>query len=302
MAALPTLVQLRHLIALHETHNFSRAAERVFVTQSSLSASLRELESSLETKLVERDKRNVTFTDVGAEVVARARVIVAQCQDLVEAASNTRAPFVGRFRLSAIPTIAPFVFPKLLSKLRRRYSELQCYLREEQSLALIERVRAGETDAGILALPFALPDALSTIELANDPFLFVTSELGAASSRAFPIDRLQRETLLLLEDGHCLRDHAIASCRLGADAQERAITATSLSTLVQMVGSGLGTTLLPQLAIRGGILEGHKLFARAITPKPPARTLALTFRKTSSRSAEFALLAEALKALLSEEA
>jgi LysR family transcriptional regulator, hydrogen peroxide-inducible genes activator len=298
MSALPTLSQLRHLIALHETLHFSRAAERCFVTQSSLSASIKELESSLGAQLVERDKRNVAFTDLGVDVVQRARVVLAQAEDMVAACNSSHAPFVGKFRLNAIPTIAPFVFPKLLPKLRRRYSQLQCYLREEQTLALLESVRSGQADAGIFALPFALPDALAAIEIASDPFVFVSSESTNEKTRALPIERLQREPLLLLEDGHCLRAHAIASCRIGSDAQERAISATSLSTLVQMVESGLGSTLLPQLAVSGGILAGHTLFARTITPKPPARTIAIVFRKTSSRKAEIALLAEAVKTLI----
>jgi LysR family transcriptional regulator, hydrogen peroxide-inducible genes activator len=298
MSALPTLSQLRHLIALHETLHFSRAAERCFVTQSSLSASIKELESALGAQLVERDKRNVAFTDLGVDVVQRARAILAQTEDLVAACDSSHAPFVGKFRLNAIPTIAPFVFPKLLPILRRRYGQLQCYLREEQTLALLESVRSGQADAGILALPFALPDALEAIEIASDPFLFVSSEITNEKTRALPIERLQREPLLLLEDGHCLRAHAITSCRIGSDAQERAISATSLSTLVQMVESGLGSTLLPQLAVNGGILAGHTLFARAITPKPPARTIAIVFRKTSSRKAEIALLADAVKSLI----
>ncbi len=298
MAALPTLSQLRHLIALNETLNFSRAAERSFVTQSSLSASIKELEALLEAQLVERDKRNVAFTDLGLDVVGRARAILAQTHDLVAACSNSHAPFVGRFRLSAIPTIAPFVFPKLLPRLLRKYSQLQCYLREEQTHVLLESVRTGQVEAGILALPFALPDALEAIAIASDSFLFVSGEVTTEKTRALPIDRLQREPLLLLEDGHCLREHAIASCRIGVGAQERAISATSLSTLVQMVESGLGSTLLPQLAVSGGILAGHKLFARAITPKPPARTIAMVLRKTSSRKEEIRLLAEALKILV----
>ncbi len=300
MTPLPTLSQLRHLIALHDTLNFSRAADRCFVTQSTLSASIKELESLLDVVLVERDKRNVAFTDLGHDVVLRAQAVLANTQDLVAACRNSDAPFVGRFRLAAIPTVAPFIFPKLLPILRRRYPQLQCYLREEQTLPLIERVRAGEADAGILALPFDLPDALATIEIANDPFMFVDNAPGTATARALPIERLQREPLLLLEDGHCLREHAIASCRIGRDAQERAISATSLSTLVQMVESGLGSTLLPKLAIDNGILAGHALYARTITPKPPARIIALVYRKTSSRKAEINLLAQALIGLLAE--
>ena len=290
MANLPTLAQLRHLVALQDSLNFSRAAERTFITQSTLSASIRELESGLEARLVERDKRNVAFTDLGTEVAQRARRILADAADMVELCQHAAMPFSGRLRLSAIPTIAPFVFPKLLPALRKKYPALQCFLREDQTHMLLEKLRNAEIDIGIFALPFDVPEALETLAIADDPFVHVSATPNAPSARALALAKLEDEQLLLLEDGHCLREHAIRACQLSGNAQARTLAATSLPTLVQMVEAGLGSTLLPQLAVSGGLLAGRALHVRAIAPRPPARLLALVFRKTTSRRNEIALL------------
>ena len=290
MANLPTLAQLRHLVALQDMLNFSRAAERTFVTQSTLSASIRELELVLAARLVERDKRNVAFTDLGTEVAQRARRILADAADMVELCQRAATPFSGRLRLSAIPTIAPFVFPKLLPALRKKYPALQCFLREDQTHKLLEKLRNAEIDIGIVALPFDVPDTLETLAIADDPFVYVSAAPNALSARALAVSKLEDEQLLLLEDGHCLREHAISACSMSSGAQARTLAATSLPTLVQMVESGLGSTLLPQLAVNGGLLVGRALHVRALTPRPPARTLALAFRKTTSRRNEIGLL------------
>ena len=290
MSALPTLTQLRHLVALQEVLNFSRAAERMFVTQSTLSASIKELESVLDLRLVERNQRNVAFTDDGIEVASRARRILGETSDLVEYCERAIVPFSGKLRLSAIPTIAPFVFPKLLPALGNSYPNLKCFLREDQTLTLLEKLRNAEIDIGIFALPFDVPEALETMDIAQDPFVFVSATAVAPNARALATTKLEHEQLLLLEDGHCLREHAISACAISAQAQGRTLAATSLPTLVQMVESGLGSTLLPQLAISGGLLAGRALYVRALTPRPPARTLALVFRKTTSRRNEIGLL------------
>jgi LysR family hydrogen peroxide-inducible transcriptional activator len=298
MTALPTLTQLRHLLALHSTLNFTRAAEAVFITQSTLSASIRELETTLEARLVERDKRNVMFTDLGQEVVRRAQALVADTNDLVRACHQHSHPFRGKLVLSAIPTIAPYLFPKLLPLLRRRYTQATFYLREEQTLAVLNQVRNAQTDIGVIALPFDTPDAFTVLPVREDPFLFVSRDTPALHSKALPLARLNAEPLLLLEDGHCLRDHAIAACSLDQLAQRRAVSATSVTTLLQMVESGVGSTLLPELAVRGGALRALRLCAQPIRPTPPARTLALVLRKTSSRQREATHLVKIVRQLL----
>ena len=291
MAALPSLQQLRYLIALHEERHFGRAAEKCFITQSTLSASLRDLESTLDVVLVERDRRHVAFTAIGDAVVARARDLLAQANDLSELCASSRNPLTGSFRLGVIPTIAPFALPLSLPTIRSEFPKLKLFLREDLTAGCVERLLASALDAALIALPYDLPAGIDTIPLFDDEFLFVTADakLGAAKS-PLPIEKIDADQLLLLEDGHCLREHAIAACSLQNQHTNRELSATSLITLTQMVASGLGHTLLPELAIAGGVLSGSKLYARRFTPRGPARTIALAFRKTSARRAEIAEL------------
>ena len=291
MAALPSLQQLRYLIALEEERHFGRAAERSFITQSTLSASLRDLESTLDVTLVERDRRHVSFTAIGDATVIRARELVAQANDLVELCASSRHPLTGTFRLGVIPTVAPFALPPSLATLRVQYPKLKLMLREELTGICLDRLLASSLDAALIALPYDLPAGIETLSLFDDEFLFVTADpkLGAAQS-PLPIEKIDPEQLLLLEDGHCLREHAIAACSLKNAHTNRALAATSLITLTHMVESGLGHTLLPELAIAGGVLSGSRLYARRFTPRGPSRTIALAFRKTSARREEIAEL------------
>ncbi len=291
MAALPSLQQLRYLIALHEERHFGRAAEKSFITQSTLSASLRDLESVLDVTLVERDRRHVAFTAIGEAVVQRAHELIAQATDLTELCASSRNPLTGTFRLGVIPTIAPFALPNSLAVLRAQYPKLKLLLREDLTSVCVERLIASALDAALIALPYELPPAIETLPLFDDEFLFVTadSKLGAAAS-PLPIEKIESDSLLLLEDGHCLREHAIAACALKELPRNSNLSATSLITLTHMVQSGLGNTLLPELAIAGGVLSGTSLLARRFTPRGPARTVALAYRKTSARKHEIAEL------------
>jgi LysR family transcriptional regulator, hydrogen peroxide-inducible genes activator len=287
LAALPSLQQLRYLIALDEERHFGRAADKSFVTQSTLSASLRDLESTLDVTLVERDRRHVSFTPIGEAAVARARELVAQANDLVELCASSRHPLTGTFRLGVIPTVAPFALPQTLATLRTLYPKLKLMLREELTAICLDRLLASSLDAALIALPIELPAGIEVLPLFDDEFLFVTADpkLGAAQS-PLPIEKIDPEQLLLLEDGHCLREHAITACSLNSAHINRSLAATSLITLTHMVESGLGHTLLPELAIAGGVLSGSSLYARRFTPRGPSRTIALAFRKTSARRAE----------------
>lgn len=287
MAALPSLQQLRYLIALQEEGHFGRAAEKSFITQSTLSASLRDLESTLDVTLVERDRRHVAFTPIGDAVVSRARDLVSQANDLVELCASSRHPLTGTFRLGVIPTIAPFALPQSLAVLRGEYPKLKLLLREDLTEVCLDRLLASSLDAALIALPYDLPAGIETLSLFDDEFLFVTADpkLGSAQS-PLPIEKINPDELLLLEDGHCLREHAIAACSLKSSQTNRSLAATSLITLTHMVESGLGHTLLPELAIAGGVLSGSSLYARRFTPRGPARTIAMAFRKTSARREE----------------
>lgn len=291
MAALPSLQQLRYLIALDEERHFGRAADKIFITQSTLSASLRDLESTLDVTLVERDRRHVAFTAIGDAVVARARDLISQANDLTELCASSRNPLTGTFRLGVIPTIAPFALPTSLATIRTQFPKLKLFLREDLTAVCLERLLASALDAALIALPYDLPAGIETLPLFDDEFLFVTADakLGSAQS-PLPIEKIDSDQLLLLEDGHCLRDHAIAACSLQSLQTNRTLSATSLITLTHMVASGLGHTLLPELAIAGGVLSGSSLYARRFTPRGPSRTIALAFRKTSARRDEIAEL------------
>ena len=294
MTALPTLRQLAYLVELSERLNFRVAAEAQFVTQSTLSSGIKELETVLGVQLVERDKRHVRLTAVGEDVVARARELLAAATDLAEAARSATKPLSGPLRLGAIPTIAPYLLPDVLPGLRRMHGELKLYLREDLTERLLERVRAGSLDLALIALPYDTGD-LYVRELFRDEFAFVAREDDpSVRHKDIALRRIDSGDMLLLEEGHCLRDHAIAACGPRRGAWESRVEATSLTTLIQMVEGGLGVTLLPGITLDAGILKGSRLVARPFAPIAPSRTLALVARRTSPRRRDADLLAEFL--------
>ncbi|SRR6266446_5497622 len=291
--ALPTLRQLAYLVELSERLNFRVAAEAQFVTQSTMSAGIKELETLLGVQLVERDKRHVRLTAVGEDVVARAKDLLAAARDLAEAARSATRPLSGPLRLGAIPTIAPYLLPNVLPALRKAHPELKLYLREDLTKRLLERLRAGGLDVALIALPFDTGD-LYVRGLFKDQFSFVAREADpAVRGKGVALGKIDTGDMLLLEEGHCLRDHAIAACGSRRDWESR-VEATSLATLIQMVEGGLGVTLLPGITLDAGILKGTRLVARPLSPPAPARTLALVARRTSPRRRDADLLAEFL--------
>jgi LysR family transcriptional regulator, hydrogen peroxide-inducible genes activator len=292
MAALPSLRQLGYLVELADRLNFRIAAEAQFVTQSTLSAGIKELESQLGVQLVERTKRSVRLTAVGEDVVARARELLAAATDLAESARSAARPLAGPLRFGVIPTIAPFLLPQVLPSLRRAHPDLKLYLREDLTERLLERLRAGSLDLALIALPYDTGD-LHVRELYKDEFWFVAREGDpAAREKEVAVRKLDPSGVLLLEEGHCLRDHAIAACGPRRGALESKVEATSLYTLIQMVEGGLGVTLLPEMTLKAGILKGTKLIARPLASPAPTRTLALVTRRTSPRVRDAEMLAE----------
>jgi LysR family hydrogen peroxide-inducible transcriptional activator len=253
-----------------------------------------ELERLLGVQLVERDKRLVRLTAVGEDVAARARELLAAATDLAEAARSATRPLSGPLRLGAIPTIAPFLLPSVLPELRRAHGELKLYLREDLTNRLLERLREGALDVALIALPFDTGD-LYVRELFKDEFAFVARE-GDSTVRAKSVALRSIDTgdMLLLEEGHCLRDHAIAACGPRRGRSESRVEATSLTTLIQMVAGGLGVTLLPGIALQAGILKGTGLVARPFSGSAPSRTLALVARRTSPSRRDADLLADFL--------
>jgi len=239
----------------------------------------------------------VILTPVGEEAVRRAREILARSEDLVQAARSAGQPLSGRFRLGVIPTIAPFLLPRALPLLRTRFPALRLFLREDQTTRLISSLKAGGLDAALIALPYDT-HGLETAHVAHDEFLAAApaNHPMVANERVDPA-ALEGEDLILLEDGHCLRDHALAACSLDPPrGEEGGFAATSLHTLVQMVGSGLGVSLLPAMAVDGGLIENAPVSVRPLRLGAPAREVVVAWRAGSSREAEARLLAETLKA------
>jgi LysR family hydrogen peroxide-inducible transcriptional activator len=298
----PSLRQLRHLVSLARHRHFGRAAKACHVTQSTLSASIKELEDLLQATLVDRTRRRVVVTPLGQTVVERAEEILRLTDELVEAAQGSREPLSGSLRLGVIPTVGPFLLPRCLPALRRRFPKLRLYLSEDLTERLLEQLRRGELDLALIALPYEAPDAESA-ELVEDPFSLVVprDHPWAGLDRVDP-DRLAQANLLLLRDGHCLREHALAACRLADRGQIDAFGATSLYTLVQMVENGLGATLLPKLAIDAGILRGTRLAVLPLGVEAPSRRVALLWRRGTARRGEFELLARSLREILAKGA
>ncbi|MBI0434231.1 hydrogen peroxide-inducible genes activator [Roseomonas sp. KE0001] len=297
MTPLPSPQQLRYLVSLADLGHFGRAAAACAVTQSTLSAGIIALERHLDAAVLERGpgKRPV-FTPLGLELVARARVALAALAAVAETAAAARDPLSGPLRLGVIPTIGPFLLPHLMPALRQGFPRLQLWLREGLTQDLAEELLAGRLDLLLLALPVALPE-VETLRIAEDPFV-VALPAGhrLAEQAAVSMEALGGERLLLLEDGHCLRDHALAACGLPGAGGE-GFAATSLHTLVQMVSGGLGVTLLPRLAVAGGVLNGASLVLRPLEV-PQGRGLGLAWRARSPRAAEFRGLAPAVAAAI----
>jgi LysR family transcriptional regulator, hydrogen peroxide-inducible genes activator len=292
MHALPSLRQLRYLVALSETRNFTRAAEACFVTQSTLSAGLKELETTLGAQLVERDRQSVRMTPVGDAVADRARGLLAGAEDLVEAAAAGAKPMTGTVRLGAIPTIAPFLLPSLLPIVRERYPQLRLALREDLTANLLLRLGRGELDFALIALPFDTGDLLVRPLFDDELWLVAPKGDPQLAVRKLTISQRVTERLLILEEGHCLRDHTLEACGRVQVASADGIEATSLLTLVEMVESGLGLALVPEIAIQAGLLASSQLVARPLASPAPKRTVALVARRSTARSAEFSALAE----------
>ena len=292
---MPTLKQLQYLVALKEQGHFGRAADACFVTQSTLSAGIRELESLIGVILVERTRRIVRFTALGDRIVEKAHRVLREAEELAAIAQASGSPLVGELRMSVIPTIAPFLLPSLLPRLRAERPALQLYLREETSHAALDSLRHGHADCVLLALPFPCGDVET--EVLFDDALFVAfpkDDPRDPPAQVTP-EMIDGNRLLLLEDGHCLKDHALAACNRAELRTEATFTGTSLHTLVQMVDNGLGVTLLPEMAIRGGILANTQITARPIRSPSAHRDIALIWRRNSPRESDFRLMAGILR-------
>ena len=295
---LPTIRQLQYLKLLAEHGAFGKAAEAAHVTQPTLSAGIQELERTLGAPVVDRARSGVILTPVGEEALRRATVILNEAEELVEAAKNAGQPLAGRFRLGVIPTIAPFLLPGALPLLRDRFPRLRLFLREDLTQRLISQLKAGRLDAALIALPYDM-SGLEWAPVVEDELLAaVPADHALAGLSSISPDALERENLILLEDGHCLREHALSACRLNPPRMgsgEEPFAATSLPTLVQMVASGLGVTFLPGMAVSAGLVSGVNIAIRPIDAENPAREIVVAWRAGSTRRAEGRLLAAVLQ-------
>lgn len=293
---LPTLKQLQYLVALHEAGHFGRAADASFVSQSTLSAGIRELESLLGVTLVERSRRVVRFTRLGDQVVEKANKILREAEELAELVQAAGKPLTGELRMGVIPTIAPFMIPRILPRLRKERPELQLMLREETSQDAIESLQHGRVDCVLLALPFDTGE-VEKAKISDDRlFVAFPKDDPRMPPATVDPDLLDYGSLLLLEDGHCLRNHALTACNRSELRASAGMIGTSLHTLVQMVDNDLGLTILPEMALDAGILSGTEVVARPMENGTAKREITLVWRKNSPREADFKLLADELRA------
>jgi LysR family hydrogen peroxide-inducible transcriptional activator len=297
MKLLPSLKQLEYLVALADIEHFGKASERCNITPSTLSAGIRDLENVLGVLLAERTKRHVLMTPMGTEIAARARLLLRDAEDVMALAAANREPMTGELRLGVIPTISPFLLPRVLPSLNVQYPALRLYLREEQTAQLIARLHSGEIDVALIAMPYDSEGLVSRI-LFEDVFEFACYKNHPfARKKMVSIADLAEQPLMLLEEGHCLRGHALDACQLNYRQERSQFEASSLHTLVQMVSAGIGVTLLPKLAIDSQITRGTKVKLIRLSCAS-SREIGLVWRQSSLRAQEFELLGTALGRLV----
>lgn len=299
MAALPSLRQLSYLVTLSETLHFTQAARRSFVTQSTLSGGIMELERLLGGVLVERDRQNVRLTPLGEQVVARARVLLADAQDLMRLSREMSEPLTGDLHLGIIPTIAPFVLSRLLEEVHEHLPKIKLHLHEAQSEKIIERLEHGNLDMVFLALPFDTR-GLKVAEIAKEELYLACNVNDAESIQAKSLNDLNLAHLMLLEEGHCLRDHALSACPIDERKNDHHLKASSLPTLVEMVNANLGFTLIPEIAAQANMLKNNEQIVVKAIADAPSRSLALVTRKSTPLQNEFDVLFEILQRISQE--
>lgn len=293
MVNLPTVKQLRYLVALEKHLHFGHAAESCFVTQSAFSVAIKDLETLLNASLVDRTNRSVVFTSAGKLVAQQARLALFDMEGIVDIAKSIQEPLSGVLKMGIIPTIAPFLLPKILPKIRKKYPKLELYLIEEQTKKIHAQLLDGELDVLLLALPFELKNT-ETITIFNDPFkLAYKKGTTLIDPEKFSPGKNNNEAIMLLADGHCLRDHALSACSIARKGNISKFSASGMYSLIQMVDSDLGVTFIPQMAIDSGLLKNTKVLTKDLKDKS-YREIGLAWRKASVRQHEFKLLADVI--------
>ncbi len=293
MINLPTVKQLRYLVALEKHLHFGRAAESCFVTQSAFSVAIKDLEELLNVVLVDRTNRSVVFTSAGKQVVQQARLAIFDIEGIIDIAKTVQEPLSGVLKMGVIPTIAPFLLPKILPKIRKKFPHLELYLKEEQTKKIHQLLLDGELDILLLALPFDLKNT-ETLSIFNDRFkLAYNKNTTLIDPEKFSPNKLNQESILMLEDGHCMRNHALSACNISRKDNISKFSASGLHSLIQMVDSDLGVTFIPQMAIDSGLLKNTKVKTKDLKEKS-YREIGLAWRRSSVRKQEFTLLADAI--------
>ena len=291
----PSIRQLEYLVAVARTLNFRQAAEECYVTQPALSTQLQQLENQLGLQLFERDRRKVLPTPAGRAIVEQARTILQLTDELVDCAKSYHEPLSGSLRLGVIPTVSPYFLPVVLDDVRHNYTDLRLLLYEDQTGRLLQRLAEGRLDVLVLALDVDLGDC-KTMPLFEDCFMLVTpANHPLAQKKNITQDDLKDQEVLLLEDGHCLRDQALPLCTSASAKEVDDFRASSLSTLVQMVASGIGVTFLPKMAVSVEAASNKKLAVRDFENSSHCRQIGLAWRASSTRSKEFELLGQKLQ-------
>ncbi|MCF6282660.1 MAG: hydrogen peroxide-inducible genes activator [Candidatus Polarisedimenticolaceae bacterium] len=298
---LPTLRQLKYLVAVVELRHFGQAAKRCFVTQSTLSAGIQELESLLGTQLLERSKRKVLPTPLGIKLSQRAEQLISLAGEMVEIAHDDGTPLSGPLRLGVIPTIGPFLLPKVLPGIRHAFPKLELSLREERSDQLLKQLEAGRLDAVVMAFPYPIGNMQSQIFWQENFLVALPKGNPLASADTLSSDALPKEELLMLEEGHCLSGHALAACKLSGLKISAHFQGTSLYTLVQMVAGGLGITFLPAMAANSELMHSGEIVLLPLAEPGPHRQIGLVWRKSYFRQDDLHLLAHHFRELLREK-
>lgn len=289
---------MQYLLALHEHAHFGRAAAASFVTQSALSVGISDLEKLLGVVLVERTKRSVRFTQTGEDLVEQARRVMRGVDDLCETARAASKPLAGTIRLAVIPTVAPFVLPKILSATRTSWPDLRLLVREKLTGDACAALQHGSVDCVLLALPVDCGD-VESFAIGVDRLLLGVCGAETGPTTPVALDDIDSSRLLLLEDGHCLKDHALAACDRTTPQSDALLVASTLHTLVQMVDAGLGMTLLPEMAVHAGLLAGTRVTSHALVSGSAQRHIALAWRRGSARARDYRLLGETIRSAVS---
>lgn len=295
MDNLPSIKQLQYFDALVTHGTFSKAAEACYVTQSTLSAGIAALESTIGQPLIDRSRRRLCLTALGEEILVKARSILREGQDILGAAYKFEKPLSGPLRLGIIPTIAPYLLPAIVPEIAQKFPDLELRLHEDLSARLLEKLHQGDVDAILMAFPYD-EDRITKTILKSEDFVIAAPKGQWTSRNPARLSDLKDQTLLLLEDGHCLRDHALEACNISSKQQHSTFKATSLPTLIQMVKQGFGLTLLPAMAVQDGITSDLDIIP--FHSPAPSRDIGLAWRTKDVRAKEYMLLIDCLTAAM----